>query len=140
MEQHNTPRSAASSAGPLSTRDADKAQAITLGRRLVGFWFRLVATAGTAAILDDAGLPVDRVNKVREGRPNCVDAILSNQIHLVVNTTDGGPATADSYSIRRSALTQHVPYYTTIAGAAAVDAIAALADGNLEVAPLQSYL
>jgi len=80
------------------------------------------------------------VNKVLEGRPHCVDAIKSSDIQLVINTTGGGQSVADSFDIRRSALTQGVPHYTTAAGArAAVHAIAALRAGTLDVAPLQAY-
>ena len=80
------------------------------------------------------------MNKVLEGRPHCVDAIRSGDIQLVINTASGAQSLADSFDIRRSALTHGVPHYTTIAGArAAVHAIAALKAGTLEVAPLQSY-
>ncbi|MFN9336843.1 MAG: hypothetical protein ACK6DJ_10445, partial [Alphaproteobacteria bacterium] len=80
------------------------------------------------------------VNKVLEGRPHCVDAIKSGDIQLVINTTGGGQSVSDSFDIRRSALTQGVPHYTTLAGArAAVHAIAALRAGTLDVAPLQAY-
>ena len=83
---------------------------------------------------------VERVLKVREGRPNIVDRMLSGDIQLVFNTTEGAKAIADSFSIRRTALTQSIPYYTTVAGAdAAVQAIAARKEGHLEVRPLQSY-
>jgi carbamoyl-phosphate synthase large subunit len=77
---------------------------------------------------------------VLEGRPHCVDAIKSGDIQLVINTASTPQSVADSFDIRRSALTQGVPHYTTFAGArAAVHAIAALKSGTLEVAPLQSY-
>ena len=85
-------------------------------------------------------MPVRVINKVLEGRPHVVDALKNGEIHLVFNTTDGAPALTDSLSIRRTALTLKVPYYTTMAGAAAAtEAIAALQAGSLEVAPLQSY-
>ena len=81
-----------------------------------------------------------RVNKVLEGPPHCEDAITSGQVQLVINTTEGAQAIADSFSIRRSALVNNLPHYTTMAAAAAaVDAIEALLGGGLEVAPLQSY-
>ena len=90
--------------------------------------------------MEEAGLPVTRINKVLEGRPHVVDALKNGEIHLVFNTTDGAQALTDSMSIRRTALTLKVPYYTTMAGAAAAtQAIAALQTGSLEVAPLQSY-
>ncbi|MEJ1977350.1 MAG: carbamoyl-phosphate synthase large subunit [Acetobacteraceae bacterium] len=124
----------------LSVRDADKATMVQMARRLIDMGFAITATTGTAARIREAGLPVKLVNKVLEGRPHCVDAIRSGEIQLVVNTARGPQSLADSFDIRRSALTHGVPHYTTIAGArAAVHAIAALKAGTLEVAPLQSY-
>jgi carbamoyl-phosphate synthase large subunit len=125
----------------VSVRDQDKAALVEPCRRLVEMAFSLVATRGTADWLTAAGLPVSAVNKVREGRPHIVDRMLSGKVQLVFNTTEGAQAIADSFSLRRTALTHGIPYYTTVAGArAAVQAIAALRAGNLEVAPLQSYL
>jgi carbamoyl-phosphate synthase large subunit len=124
----------------VSVRDQDKAALVEPCRRLTEMGFTLVATAGTADALTAAGLMAARVNKVREGRPHIVDRMLSGGVQLVFNTTEGAQAIADSYSLRRTALTHAIPYYTTVAGArAAVEAIAALRAGNLEVAPLQSY-
>jgi carbamoyl-phosphate synthase large subunit len=124
----------------ISVKDSDKAAAVTLARRLLDMGFKVSATRGTAQRLRDAGLECTVVNKVLEGRPNCVDAIKSDAIQLVINTTSGGRTVSDSFDIRRSALTQGVPHYTTMAGArAAVHAIAALKGGTLDVAPLQSY-
>jgi len=124
----------------LSVKDADKKGLAKLARRLTDMGFRIVATRGTANHIKAAGLPVTVVNKVLEGRPHCVDAIKSGDIQLVINTASTPQSVADSFDIRRSALTQGVPHYTTFAGArAAVHAIAALKSGTLEVAPLQSY-
>jgi len=124
----------------ISVRDSDKGAAATLARRLTEMGFSLLATRGTAARLREAGLACTVVNKVLEGRPHCVDAIKSGEIQLVINTTSGVQSVADSFDIRRSALTGGVPHYTTAAGArAAVHAIAALRAGTLDVAPLQSY-
>ncbi|UFN49542.1 carbamoyl-phosphate synthase large subunit [Roseomonas sp. OT10] len=124
----------------LSVRDSDKAAAVSLARRLSEMGFSLLATGGTAARLREAGLEVREVKKVLEGRPNCVDAIKSGEIQLVINTARGGQSVSDSFDIRRTALTNGIPHYTTIAGArAAVHAIAALRAGTLDVAPLQSY-
>jgi carbamoyl-phosphate synthase large subunit len=124
----------------VSVRDQDKAALIEPCRRLVEMGFSLIATRGTAATLTKADLPVKPVNKVREGRPHVVDRMLSGAVQLVFNTTEGSQAIADSFSLRRTALTMGIPYYTTVAGArAAVQAIAALGAGSLEVAPLQSY-
>ncbi len=124
----------------ISVKDSDKAAAPVLARRLLDMGFEVLATRGTAARIQAAGLACRVVNKVLEGRPHCVDAIKSGDIQLVINTTGGGQSVADSFDIRRSALTQGVPHYTTAAGArAAVHAIAALRAGTLDVAPLQSY-
>jgi carbamoyl-phosphate synthase large subunit len=124
----------------LSVKDSDKPALVSLSRRLIDMGFAIMATRGTAARIREAGLPVTMVNKVLEGRPHCVDAIRSGEVQLVINTTFGGQAVADSFDIRRSALTHGVPHYTTVAGArAAVHAIAALKAGTLEVAPLQAY-
>ena len=124
----------------LSVREADKNACVAVARRLIDSGFDLVATRGTALKLKEAGIEAKVVNKVLEGRPHCVDAILSGQIQLVINTAQGAQSVHDSFDIRRSALTHGVPHYTTIAGArAAAHAIAALKSGRLEVAPLQSY-
>ena len=124
----------------LSVRDADKPGLVQMARRLIDMGFQIAATDGTARRIAEAGLPARRMNKVLEGRPHCVDAIRSGEVQLVINTASGAQSLADSFDIRRSALTHAVPHYTTIAGArAAVHAIAALKAGTLEVAPLQSY-
>jgi len=124
----------------LSVKDADKKTLPALARRLVDMGFRILATRGTAVRIREAGLPATVVNKVLEGRPHCVDAIRSGEVQLVVNTASTPQSVADSFAIRRSALTHGIPHYTTMAGArAAVHAIAALRAGTLEVAPLQYY-
>jgi carbamoyl-phosphate synthase large subunit len=124
----------------VSVRDRDKAGLVKPCRKLAEMGFSLVATRGTAQYLRDAGLTVELVNKVLEGRPHIVDQMLSGEVQLIFNTTEGAQAIADSFSLRRSALTIGIPYYTTVAGArAAVQAIQALRAGSLEVASLQSY-
>ncbi len=124
----------------LSVKDADKRHLVPLARELVEMGFAVVATSGTAARIAAAGLAVRHVNKVLEGRPHCVDAIRSGEVQLVVNTASGAQSVADSFDIRRSALTHGVPHFTTMAGArAAVHAIGALQADALEVAPLQAY-
>ncbi|AQS85080.1 MAG: carbamoyl-phosphate synthase large subunit [Acetobacter aceti] len=124
----------------LSVRDGDKAHLPRLGRMLADMGFTILATRGTAKCLSDAGIEVKIVNKVLEGRPHCVDAIRSGEVQMVINTVQGGQSVKDSYDIRRSALTMGVPNFTTMAGArAAIHAIAAMREGPLEVAPLQSY-
>ena len=124
----------------VSVRDHDKARLVKPCRKLAEMGFRLVATRGTARYLEEAGLTVELVNKVLEGRPHIVDQMLSGEVQLIFNTTEGAQAIADSFSLRRTALTIGIPYYTTVAGArAAVQAIEALRAGSLEVASLQSY-
>jgi carbamoyl-phosphate synthase large subunit len=125
----------------VSVRDRDKEALVAPCRQLVAWGFELVATRGTASKLSEEGLPVVLVNKVQEGRPDIVDEMRSGRVQLVFNTTEGAQAIADSFSLRRTALTHGIPYYTTVAGVrAAVQAIGALRGGCLEVAPLQSYL
>jgi carbamoyl-phosphate synthase large subunit len=104
----------------LSVRDSDKPRLIEIARSLVGLGFTLVATRGTAAAVAGAGLPVTPVNKVGEGRPHIVDMIKNAEIVLIVNTVeDKRAAIRDSYVIRRAALQQRVPLFTTLAGARA---------------------
>ncbi len=125
----------------ISVRDGDKPEIIDLARELAAMGFLLLATSGTAVALKEAGLRVDRTKKVLEGRPHVVDNMLSGHVDLVINTTEGAQAIADSFSLRRTALTHNIPYYTTVEGArAAVKAINAIRKGRLEVTPLQTYL
>lgn len=124
----------------ISVRDRDKIPLIPIAKKLSQMGFKIVATSGTAKVLSDNNIPITPVLKVMEGRPNIVDHIKSNEIHLVINTTEGKAAQEISYSIRRTALVHHVPYYTTLAGAtAATKAIEALRDGSLDVKPIQDY-
>ncbi len=125
----------------VSVKDSDKDKVVLPVRQLVEMGFRVIATRGTKRHLDAHGIKCERVNKVLEGRPHIVDAITNGEVDIVFNTTEGAKALADSASIRRSALLNHIPYYTTLAGALAVtEAIRALREGSLSVAPLQSYV
>ncbi len=124
----------------ISVRDGDKAAIIAPAQRLAELGFKIIATGGTQKALQDAGLQADRVNKVLEGRPHIVDIIRNGDVQLVINTSEGKQSVADSFSLRRAALSERVPYYTTLAGArCTVEAISALCEGNLEVQPLQAY-
>ncbi|HZT18758.1 MAG TPA: carbamoyl-phosphate synthase large subunit, partial [Dongiaceae bacterium] len=124
----------------VSVKDKDKAQMIEPCRKLAALGFRLLATVGTAEYLSRHGIAVERVNKVSEGRPHVVDAMKDGAIQLVFNTVEGPQALADSFSLRQAALLGGIAYYTTAPGArASVAAIADLASGELEVAPLQAY-
>jgi carbamoyl-phosphate synthase large subunit len=110
-------------------------------RDLVDMGFSLIATRGTKRHLEAHGIACEQVNKVLEGRPHIVDIMKNGRIHLVFNTTEGAKALADSKDIRRTALLNRIPYYTTLAGAIAVtQAIRALKSDTLQVAPLQSYM
>ena len=100
----------------ISVRDHDKESAIGLARDLVKQGFTLVATGGTARTIQQAGIECQQVNKVKEGRPHIVDMIKNDEISLIVNTTEGRSAIADSYQIRRQALMHRVSYTTTLAG------------------------
>jgi carbamoyl-phosphate synthase large subunit len=104
----------------LSVRDPDKSQLVPLAKDLLELGFKLCATRGSAKIIAEAGLPVDRINKVVEGRPDITDGIKNHEIDLIINTTEGKQAIADSFAIRRTALQNNVYYTTTMAGGRAV--------------------
>ena len=103
----------------LSVRDADKTRVGEIAKHLIALGFELLATRGTALVLQAAGLDCRRVLKVAEGRPHVVDYIKNDEIDFIVNTTDGKQAIADSFEIRRSALQHNVSYTTTLSGAEA---------------------
>ncbi len=125
----------------LSVRDADKPAAVKVAQALLALGFELCASRGTARALEAAGLPVRMVNKVHEGRPHIVDLIKDAAVAMVINTTDGHQAVRDSYTLRRAALMERLPYYTTMAGArAVVEGLRQMALGNLEVTTLQTYV
>ncbi len=124
----------------ISVKEGDKARIEKPAAKLIEMGFNLVATRGTARVLEDAGLAVTTINKVLEGRPHIVDALKNGDVDLVFNTTEGAQALEDSKSIRQTALMNKVPYYTTVAGAiAAVEGIEAVRSDRLEVVPLQFY-
>ncbi|BBC72755.1 carbamoyl phosphate synthase large subunit [Altererythrobacter sp. B11] len=124
----------------VSVKDSDKAFILGSVKQLIDLGFRIVATGGTQSYLAEAGLPVERVNKVAEGRPHIVDSIIDGEIALIFNTTEGWQSLKDSQSIRASALQMKVPYYTTAAAsAAAARAIATVRASDLEVRSLQDY-
>ena len=125
----------------ISVKDADKDAFIPICQDLVNLGFSIIATGGTTDALQQAGVPATRINKVMEGRPHAVDSMLSGDIQLVFNTAHGAAAIHDSFSLRHTALTNNIPYYTTVSGSrAAVAAITSLRDGSLDVCSLQDYL
>jgi carbamoyl-phosphate synthase large subunit len=103
----------------ISVRERDKSGVVELARRVTAHGFEIVATTGTATVIEAAGIACRRVNKVREGRPHIVDMIKNDEIDLIVNTTEGRQATLESKSIRREAVYRRVTYYTTLAAALA---------------------
>ena len=104
----------------ISVRDDDKPLVAGVARDLIGLGFEVVATAGTAKLIEAAGLPVRRVNKVTEGRPHVVDMIKNDEVTLIINPTEGRQSIADSYSIRRNALQHKIYCTTTIAAGQAI--------------------
>jgi carbamoyl-phosphate synthase large subunit len=124
----------------LSVRDDDKPAASEIAHRLIELGFTILATQGTADSLARYGVACERVNKVREGRPHIVDRLRDGDVAIVINTTEGAQAIRDSYSLRRQTLLSGVPYFTTIAAAAAAtDALAARQQAPLTVCSLQEY-
>ena len=124
----------------VSLRDADKPGILAAMRSLHALGFKIMATTGTQRYLAAQGLPAVKVNKVSEGRPHAADAVRNGSVQLVFNTTEGATSLADSKPLRRAALLQKTPYYTTLSGAiAAVEGIKAYSAGDLEVRALQDY-
>ncbi len=124
----------------ISVRNTDKWAVVPIARGLSNIGFELVATRGTARYLEQNDIPVTSINKVKEGQPHIVDAIINGEITFVVNTTVGAQSIADSRSIRRETLTRCVPYYTTIAGAnAAMRAMAEMDNDGFRVKSIQAF-
>ncbi|MGC2160845.1 MAG: carbamoyl phosphate synthase large subunit, partial [Silvibacterium sp.] len=122
----------------FSVNDRDKSQLVELARQYVELGFQIVATEGTANKLEQAGMVVERVYKVKEGRPNVVDLIKGDRIQLIVNTPHGQDTFFDEKAIRRAAVLQRIPTITTIAAAcAAAEGIEALQKHQTTVYPLQ---
>jgi carbamoyl-phosphate synthase large subunit len=124
----------------ISVADRDKERMIPVARGLAGLGFDLAATEGTAGILRGAGIPVETVQKVHQGRPNILDQMKNRQVQLVINIPHGRRSAADSAPIRREALAHGIPYITTLAGArAALMGLAAWSKGELAPRSLQEY-
>jgi carbamoyl-phosphate synthase large subunit len=124
----------------VSLKDKDKEPFIEPVRDLLAMGYSIIATRGTAFFFKDKGLNVNVINKVMEGRPHIVDAMKNGEIDLMFNTTEGKQSIADSYELRRTALMEKIPYFTTLSGSlVAVEALGALRTRGLEVKTLQSY-
>jgi carbamoyl-phosphate synthase large subunit len=123
----------------ISVRESDKTVELTeIAQTLHGLGFEIVATRGTAAFIAEAGVPVELVNKVYEGRPNIVDMMKDRHIALVMNSTEGAQAIEDSRSMRKVALMDKIPYFTTLAAShAAAFAMKSREEGEIEVRALQ---
>jgi len=122
----------------ISVTDHDKQHIAALARKFVDMGFKLVATAGTADVIENAGMEVDRVFKVKEGRPNVVDLIKENKIQLIINTPTGLEPWFDEKAIRRAAVNARITTITTLSAArAAAEGIAALQRGVVNVFALQ---
>ena len=125
----------------VSVRDADKERIVEPLRTLQALGFRIMATDGTQRYLASRGLKAEKVNKVSEGRPHAADIVRNGAVQLVFNTTEGATSLANSKPLRRAALLQKTPYYTTLSGAiAAAEGIKAASSRELEVRALQDYL
>ena len=123
----------------VSVTDHDKPGVVAVARRFVDMGFKLVATHGTADKLEEAGLAVDRVYKVKEGRPNAVDLIKADRIQLIINTPHGPDPYFDEKAIRRAAVSSRIPTITTLSAArAAAEGISALQRGEVRVQALQA--
>jgi len=124
----------------VSVKDADKGHIVPAVKAVLELGFKVIATGGTAEYLANAGLAVERVNKVAQGRPHIVDRITDGEVQLVFNTTEGWQSLKDSHSIRATALQRKVPYFTTAAASLAVArSLGTLRGRALEVRSLQSY-
>ncbi|MCL6678004.1 carbamoyl-phosphate synthase large subunit [Sphingomonas sp. RG327] len=124
----------------VSVKDGDKPHIVPAVEAMVELGFKVIATGGTAEYLQKAGLPVETVNKVAQGRPHIVDLITDGKVQLVFNTTEGWQSLKDSHSIRATALQRKVPYFTTAAASLAVARSLGTVRGRaLEVHSLQSY-
>ncbi|MCX7991175.1 MAG: carbamoyl-phosphate synthase large subunit [Proteobacteria bacterium] len=124
----------------ISVKDEDKPQILDIARLLKTYGFKLICTAGTSKYLKDKGIDNERVLKVIEGRPNIVDKIKNKEVNLIINTTFGQKEIEDSYLIRRSALENGIPYFTTISAAKIASySIPELLKTKITVSSLQDY-
>jgi carbamoyl-phosphate synthase large subunit len=124
----------------ISVCDRDKRSIVPVARHLQSLGFRILSTRGTARLLRAAGVPVEEVRKVHEGRPNIADAIVNGEVHLVINTPFGRETRSDGYHIRTAAVTHGVSNITTLAAAqASAQAIEAIKRGSLGVIALQDF-
>jgi len=124
----------------VSVRHGDKDAVVSVAKSLVAQGFHLLATRGTANKLAEHGIECEKVNKISQGRPHILDKLKDGQVQWIINTSSGSRTTEDSYSIRRAALDYHIPYTTTITGAASMTmAIATLSEREIDVKTVQEF-
>jgi carbamoyl-phosphate synthase large subunit len=124
----------------ISVRNQDKQGILPIARQLIELGFNILATSGTAKFLTEQNLECTRINKISEGRPHIHDKVRDKEVKWIINTSMGNRTTEDSYIIRRAALDFHLPYTTTVAGAAAMTmAIAATKQADMQVKSVQEY-
>ncbi|PPR30618.1 MAG: Carbamoyl-phosphate synthase large chain [Alphaproteobacteria bacterium MarineAlpha9_Bin2] len=124
----------------VSVKNSDKEKITGICKKMITMGFKITATSGTSSFLQNKGINVDTINKVREGRPHLLDSIKDGLVQIIFNTTEGKQSIKESFSLRRAAITYGIPYYTTTAGCkAATEAIISLKREQLDVAPIQSY-
>jgi carbamoyl-phosphate synthase large subunit len=124
----------------ISIKDREKKMILSTAQKLYNLGFKIMATSGTSRFFDQAGIPNQMVNKVREGRPHVVDRMKNGEIQLVINTTIGSKSVSESYSIRQTSLVHRIPYTTTVAGArATAEAIEAMQQKKVSVRTIQEY-
>jgi len=122
----------------ISVKNKDKKNALNFAKKLKELNFKLCATSGTAKYLNSNGINCKKINKVREGSPHIVERLNEKKIELVINTTEGTKSVGDSYSLRRSALVNKIPYCTTLAAAnACIQAIDSLKNNEIKVRAIQ---
>ncbi len=123
----------------ISIDDDNKDSILLIAQKLLNLNFNIIATKGTAKLLNENGILTKKINKVKEGSPHIVDSLINSEIDLVINTTKSQSSVKDSYSIRRTSLMYNIPYYTTIAGAkVAVDAIEHMKNNDFKINSLQT--
>jgi carbamoyl-phosphate synthase large subunit len=124
----------------ISVSDHHKPEVLELARQFVDLGFEIISTNGTATVLEQAGLRVQRICKLQEGRPNAIDLMKNREIQLIINTPSGQVPRADEVRIRTTAVYTNIPIMTTLSGArAAALAISALKKNGYHVQTLQEY-
>ncbi len=122
----------------ISVKDMDKKNSLDFAVKLKKLNFKLCGTSGTAKFLKTKGINCTKINKVREGSPHIVESLNAKKIELVINTTEGTKSISDSYSLRRAALVNKIPYCTTVAAAdACIQAIDSLKNKKMKVKAIQ---